>query len=91
MSSNLIQFFGRITSKEFSFVNAGDASIGRGSFGVVFRGEDRTTKKRVAVKVLIVNDDLLEREIKIHQRLQHPNVVQLLDYGEATFVRSPLL
>ncbi len=62
--------------------------IGRGGMGYVYLGEDLTTHEEVAVKVL--RDDLkntqrvverFERESEALARLNHPNIVSLLDRG----------
>lgn len=65
--------------------------IGQGGLGVVYKGIDRETKKDVAVKLLIDDDEgdeesdfsrkLFEREIKILKRVTHPNIVAILDAG----------
>lgn len=59
--------------------------IASGSFGRVYRGDDPRTGQIVAVKVLRrrwTEDkkrvDLFEREGRIGQTMQHPNIVQIL-------------
>jgi len=70
-----------------------DAPLGRGSFGVVYRGEQVRLKRPVAIKILRVSslprdvprDWFLERfrrEPLIIARINHPNIVQVLDCGE---------
>ncbi len=63
--------------------------IGSGGMGLVFLGEHRLMKRRVAIKVLPVDDDcdhnLRQRfygEMKLLAELNHPNIVQAFDAGE---------
>jgi serine/threonine protein kinase len=59
--------------------------IGRGAFGVVFEALDRRTGSRVAVKRLplynVAAEDLpqIQAEIDLLKRLDHPNIVRLID------------
>lgn len=59
--------------------------IGRGAFGVVFEALDRRTGSRVAVKRLplysVPPEDLPQilSEIDLLKRLEHPNIVRLID------------
>jgi response regulator RpfG family c-di-GMP phosphodiesterase/tRNA A-37 threonylcarbamoyl transferase component Bud32 len=62
--------------------------LGAGSMGVVFLAEHVLLKRRVAVKVLPVDDDLpraiLERfyaEMRVLADLHHPNIVMAYDAG----------
>lgn len=66
-----------------------DAVLGRGGAGVVYRAQDGTTGKTVAIKLLdraFMRTDRLvaryRREAEILQRLQHPNIVGYLDYQQ---------
>ncbi|XP_008196448.1 cyclin-dependent kinase 4 isoform X2 [Tribolium castaneum] len=63
-------------------------SIGRGAYGIVYKGKHKTTGKIVALKKISVplNDDGVPmntlREIGVLKQLnshEHPNIVQLLD------------
>jgi eukaryotic-like serine/threonine-protein kinase len=58
---------------------------GRGGMGVVYLAEDHTLGRRVALKVLQVEDPKLtvrlEREARILARLEHPNIVPIYDAG----------
>jgi eukaryotic-like serine/threonine-protein kinase len=66
-------------------------AVARGGMSVVFRGLDRTLGREVAVKVVSLagaSDTLLpnfrerfRREAASAARIQHPNVVQIFDYG----------
>ena len=65
------------------------ASIGEGGFGVVYRAVHLETGREVALKVLQTThaedataSKRFRREAALAQRLRHPNVVELLDYGE---------
>ncbi|KAK6339353.1 putative protein serine/threonine kinase [Orbilia javanica] len=56
-------------------------TLGRGAFGVVYLGLDKTTDQRVAIKVFNVEspeDDVgdLQNEIGILSSLKHPNVTE---------------
>src|SRR5437764_13367285 len=60
--------------------------LGRGSFGEVYLGEHVHKGTLAAVKVLqgrLTPDDLKEfiTEASTTNRLQHPNIVHLLDFG----------
>jgi 5'-AMP-activated protein kinase catalytic alpha subunit len=61
-------------------------TVGQGTFGEVMLAVERHTRESVAVKILekekIVDEDARQRlvhEILILQRVQHPNLVQLLE------------
>jgi response regulator RpfG family c-di-GMP phosphodiesterase len=65
--------------------------LGAGGMGIVFLAEHRLMKRRVAVKVLPVDDDcppaLRERfysEMRVQAELNHANVVLALEAGEVT-------
>jgi len=62
-----------------------DHEIGRGGMGRVFEAHDRNLDRPVAVKQSLTRDaaDLarFEREVTITARLQHPNIVPVLDAG----------
>jgi serine/threonine-protein kinase len=62
--------------------------IGRGGMGVVYRAEQLDLEKIVALKTILisnVSDSIVtarfEREAKSLARLQHPNIVQALNFG----------
>src|SRR5262245_4793744 len=74
---------GDVLSQRYSLL----AEVGRGSMGVVFRAKDMTTDHLVAVKVIGVeyrqNPELVarfRREAQVANRINHPNIVQVLDY-----------
>ncbi|MEX1364894.1 MAG: protein kinase [Nannocystaceae bacterium] len=63
--------------------------LGAGGMGQVYVGTDQTLDRRVAVKVLLrkLADDSrfrerFLREAKAASKIQHPNVVQIIDFGE---------
>jgi response regulator RpfG family c-di-GMP phosphodiesterase/serine/threonine protein kinase len=63
--------------------------LGKGGMGVVYLAEHRLMKRRVAIKVLPIDDDchpaLRHRffsEMRVLAELSHPNVVLALDAGE---------
>jgi tRNA A-37 threonylcarbamoyl transferase component Bud32 len=62
--------------------------VATGGFGAVWRAEHPSSGKEVAVKVLhsylVSSEDAVtrfEREIRVIARMQHPNIVELLDCG----------
>ena len=65
-----------------------EATIGRGSFATVKRAKLRATGERFAVKVLskkkMSEDDMeaLQTEIEILRRVDHPNIIKLIDTFE---------
>lgn len=63
--------------------------IGRGSTATVYRGIDTHTGQAVAIKVLrdhyatdIKFVTRFQRQARITSKLQHPNIVQVYDYGQ---------
>jgi TOMM system kinase/cyclase fusion protein len=67
--------------------------IGAGGFGKVYRATNKITHQTVAIKTLNLNPDFdeekrkryverFERETFLGSRLQHPNIVRLLDKGQ---------
>lgn len=68
--------------------------IGEGGFGQVYLATQLNTDQSVAIKFLTLSSDLdedkrnryiqrFERETQLSSRLQHPNIVRLLDKGRA--------
>ncbi|WP_257462917.1 TOMM system kinase/cyclase fusion protein [Archangium lipolyticum] len=68
--------------------------LGEGSFGTIFKARQLATGQPVALKVLRVAEDAsaeerekrvgrFEREMQICARMHHPNIVQLIDSGQA--------
>jgi serine/threonine protein kinase len=63
--------------------------IGRGGMATIYRGQDMRMEKVVAIKVLreVYSTDpkfvtRFQREAKAASSLQHPNIVQVYDYGQ---------
>ena len=63
--------------------------LGRGAYGVVFLTHDQTNGQPVAVKTLLPQAFLdkeivtrFEREAQMVNKLQHPNIIGLLDHGQ---------
>jgi WD40 repeat protein/serine/threonine protein kinase len=64
--------------------------LGRGGMGIVYHARQDSTDMPVALKVLpdqLVRDDVtrarFRREVQILSRSQHPNIISILDSGEA--------
>jgi serine/threonine protein kinase len=62
--------------------------LGKGGLGIVYKANDIKTLQTVAIKMLLEDTEdidytqkLFEREIKILKRVNHPNVVGILDSG----------
>ena len=67
--------------------------VGHGGMGIVYRAKDRDHTRDVAIKALkpdvmaSVGAERFDREISVAARLQHPNIVALIDSGTAADVR----
>jgi serine/threonine-protein kinase len=66
-----------------------DGIVGRGGFGAVYRATHTDSGRSVALKVLVANYSSskvdgrrFQREAALVQRIKHPSVVELLDYGQ---------
>ncbi|MFP6683131.1 MAG: serine/threonine-protein kinase [Polyangiaceae bacterium] len=66
-----------------------DGTVGRGGMGAVYRAFDTRDDREVALKVLLANyssresdSKRFEREASLVKKLDHPNIVELLDYGQ---------
>src|SRR3989440_9071115 len=67
----------------------GEEPIARGRMATIYRGRDIRMDRVVAIKVLreVNSTDpnfvtLFQREAKVASALQHPNIVQVYDYGQ---------
>jgi serine/threonine protein kinase len=63
--------------------------LGQGGMGAVYRAEQHSVNREVAIKVvnttLVSDPDVIKRflrEAKLASRLQHPNAVGVLDFGQ---------
>ena len=77
--------------------------LGKGGFAAVYEGFDTVIERRVAVKVLTVQANVLEekayleklerfrREAKASARIKHPNVVTVFDMGVIEDSRQPYI
>ena len=62
--------------------------LGGGAMATVYRAVDQTSGRQVAVKVLMPDADIVmrerfHREATTHSNLVHPNIVRILDVGQA--------
>lgn len=69
-----------------------DHVLGRGAFADVFKGVLRSTRETVAVKVIkapkMRDAYLWEQEVALLKRLNHRNIVRLIDTETASLVRD---
>ncbi len=82
MSDRAVQLAARLPER-YAFRSV----IGRGAAAYVVLADDLETKTQVAVKILrpqvatVVGEKRFQREIDILRRLDHPNILPLLDHG----------
>jgi serine/threonine protein kinase len=67
-----------------------EAFIGRGGMGAVYKGQQLRLQRTVAIKLMRRDDDAdaafverFEREALVMAKLSHPNIVNVIDCGEA--------
>lgn len=65
--------------------------LGKGGMGEVYEGEQISTGKAVAIKVIskeltnnAENIKRFQREVKIQSKLEHPNIVTLIDFSRTS-------
>jgi eukaryotic-like serine/threonine-protein kinase len=72
---------GEILAERFEIIE----SIGAGGMGTVYRAQQLSIDRTVAVKVMHSTSNLsaarFENEAKLAARLQHPNVLSVIDFG----------
>lgn len=79
-----------------------EGQLGRGGFATVYRGRHVKLEREVAIKVLDIQatpeelkifEERFLREAKLAANLDHPNIVQVLDFGVTTQhgLRKPFL
>lgn len=76
--------FGRVIGGRYAVYQR----IGAGTFGTVYRGEQRTTKRKVAIKLLPASDrhdpaaaGRFEREAAVLMHLRSPHTINVYDSG----------
>lgn len=73
--------------------------IGSGSYGTVMKGFHSESKKPVAIKIITLLEEsnfqvksrMLDREIEIISKLNHPNIIKLLFYQVCFIIVFKLL
>lgn len=67
-----------------------DAKLGEGGMGTIYRGTQLSLGRAVAIKTLSRSNKLTDeavqrffREAKILSQLNHPNIVNIIDFGTA--------
>ena len=65
--------------------------LGKGTMGLVYDGHDATLDRRVAIKTILTRnleeatakhyEMRFRREVRAVARLNHPNIVQVYDFG----------
>src|SRR2546427_2080419 len=66
-----------------------ERELGHGGMATVYLAQDRKHRRRVAIKVLrpdlaaALGPERFLREIEIAAKLAHPNILMLIDSGEA--------
>ncbi|MCA9685726.1 MAG: protein kinase, partial [Myxococcales bacterium] len=61
------------------------ARIGKGASGSVYRARDPALDRTVAIKLLQPGDlEAAEQEAKVLARIEHPNVVRVLEHGQCS-------
>lgn len=86
----------RATARQFSVDDFEiGKSLGKGKFGHVYQVRERVHKRILAMKLMMIDDieangslHQLKREIEIHARLKHPNVIRFFAWYAASPLRA---
>ena len=75
----------QILRKHFEIKRKRENVLGKGGFGVVWRGVDKRNNKAVAVKVVPRKPEtqrISERELRFLRECNHPNIIKLIDFDK---------
>jgi serine/threonine-protein kinase len=78
------ELVGRTIAEKFRI----EALVGRGAMGAVYKATQLNLKKRVAIKVMHPDKkdgtyaSRFKREAKAAARMEHPNLIRVIDFGE---------
>ena len=85
LKARIDPFLGRDLDGRFTVLE----KLGQGGMGAVYRAEQHSVGREVAIKVvntsLVSDPDVIKRflrEAKLASKLQHPNAVAVLDFGQ---------
>ncbi len=80
-----LEMIGRVIAKNFLL----QAVVGTGAMGTIYRAEQKSLGKTVVIKLIhkdMLGDPTLamrfHREARAASRLNHPNCIQIIDFGE---------
>jgi len=54
--------------------------VGQGTFGVVYKAQDKQTEKMVGIKKVFQDPNYRNREFQIVKELNHPNNIKVYNY-----------
>lgn len=54
--------------------------VGQGTFGVVYKAQDKMTEKMVGIKKVFQDPNYRNREFQIVKELNHPNNIKVYNY-----------
>jgi serine/threonine protein kinase len=87
LASTIDPFLGKELEGRYTIVE----KLGQGGMGAVYRGNQHSVGRDVAIKVvtpaLVSNPEVIKRflrECKLSSRLSHPNAVGVLDFGQTS-------
>jgi len=72
---------------KFEFIDGGKKLLGKGAYGQVKLVKQKDTGELFALKIIskatLKNKDMdLMREVEVHKRLKHENIIRLINYFE---------